>query len=98
MPLAPGSCGPADTIRTLPWHRNAEEPLSDAGSWAEIPGQHLRGLSLEDASPPWSADAARPDVAISGDAPRTLSHLGTERIEGQCAALLKVTQEIPVDL
>ena len=27
-----------------------------------------------------------------------LSRLGTERIQGQCAALLKITQEIPVGL
>ena len=34
------------------------------------------------------------NAAIAGDAPGTLSRLGTERIQGQCAALLKITQEI----
>jgi hypothetical protein len=38
------------------------------------------------------------NAAITGDAPGTLSRLGTERIQGQCAALLKITQEIPVSL
>src|SRR5215472_7441076 len=36
------------------------------------------------------------NAAIAGDAPGTLSRLGTERIQGQCAALPKITQEIPV--
>jgi hypothetical protein len=43
-------------------------------------------------------DAARPECGHAGDAPGTLSRLGTERIQGQCAALLKITQEIPVSL
>src|SRR5712692_3912755 len=38
------------------------------------------------------------NAAITGDAPGTLSRLGTERIQGQCAALLKIAQEIPVSL
>ena len=38
------------------------------------------------------------NAVIAGDAPRTLSRLGTERIQGQCAALLKITQEVPVCL
>src|ERR1700756_2920762 len=38
------------------------------------------------------------NAAITGAAPGTLSPLGTERIERQCAALLKITQEIPVRL
>src|ERR1700739_1130462 len=38
------------------------------------------------------------NAAVTGDAPGTLSRLGTERIQGQCAALLKITQEIPVSL
>src|SRR5690242_18387513 len=38
------------------------------------------------------------NMAITGDAPGTLSRLGTERIQGQRAALLKITQEIPVRL
>src|SRR6516225_1101721 len=38
------------------------------------------------------------NAAIAGDAPGTLSRLGTERIQGQCPALLKITQEIPVSL
>src|SRR6202040_3348 len=38
------------------------------------------------------------NAAIAGDAPGTLGRLGTERIQGQCAALLKITQEIPVSL
>src|SRR6202035_5015240 len=38
------------------------------------------------------------NAAIAGDAPGTLSRLGTERIQGQCAALLKITQEVPVCL
>lgn len=38
------------------------------------------------------------NAAIAGDAPGTLSRLGTERVQGQCAALLKITQEIPVGL
>src|SRR5437870_5056043 len=38
------------------------------------------------------------NAAIAGNAPRTLSRLGTERIQGPCAALLKITQEIPVSL
>src|SRR5215470_12050459 len=38
------------------------------------------------------------NAAIAGDAPGALSRLGAERIQGQCAALLKITQEIPVSL
>jgi peptidoglycan/xylan/chitin deacetylase (PgdA/CDA1 family) len=38
------------------------------------------------------------NAAITGDAPGTLSCLGAERIQGQCAALLKIAQEIPVSL
>src|ERR1700739_4024202 len=38
------------------------------------------------------------NAAIAGDAPGTLSRLGAERIQGPCAALLKITQEIPVGL
>src|SRR3982074_2981755 len=38
------------------------------------------------------------NAAITGDAPGTLSRLATQRIQGQCAALLKITQEIPVSL
>src|SRR5207244_9669651 len=38
------------------------------------------------------------NAAITGDAPGTLSRLGTERIQGQRAALLKITQELPVSL
>src|SRR5215472_16621836 len=38
------------------------------------------------------------NAAITGDAPGTLSRLGTERIQGQCAALPEITQEIPVGL
>src|SRR5437773_7335468 len=38
------------------------------------------------------------NAAITGGAPGTLSRLGTERIQGQCAALVKITQEIPVSL
>src|SRR5215213_9318572 len=38
------------------------------------------------------------NAAIAGHAPGALSRLGTERIQGQCAALLKITQEIPVGL
>ncbi len=38
------------------------------------------------------------NAAVTGDAPGPLSRLGTERIQGQCAALLKITQEIPVGL
>ena len=38
------------------------------------------------------------NAAIAGDTPRTLSRLGTDRIQGRCATLLKITQEIPVGL
>src|SRR5215472_14466828 len=38
------------------------------------------------------------NAAIAGHAPGTLSRLSTERIQGHCAALLKITQEIPISL
>src|SRR4051794_40128891 len=38
------------------------------------------------------------NAAITGDAPGALSRLATERIQSQCAALLEITQEIPVGL
>ena len=38
------------------------------------------------------------NAAIAGHTPGTLSRLGTQRIQGQCAALPKITQEIPVSL
>jgi hypothetical protein len=75
-------------------HRNNEDPLSDADLWAKIsrePGIASPSLSLEDTSPPWSADAARPECGHYWRRPGTLSRLGTERIQSQCAALLKIT-------
>src|SRR5438874_13662689 len=38
------------------------------------------------------------NATITGDAPGALSRLGTKRIQGQCAALPKITQEVPVSL
>src|SRR5215469_8175108 len=38
------------------------------------------------------------DAAVAGHAPGALSRLGTDRIQGQRAALFKITQEIPVGL
>src|SRR6266851_7760143 len=57
MPLAPGSCIPADTIRTLPSYRRitattrsrCRVPACGQRS-SERPGQHLSGLNLEDTS------------------------------------------------
>src|SRR6266513_423918 len=38
------------------------------------------------------------NATITGDAPGTLSRLATKRIQRQCAALPKITQEVPVSL
>src|SRR5215472_910444 len=38
------------------------------------------------------------NAAIAGHTPGALSRLGAERIQGQCATLLKIAQEIPVGL
>src|SRR5713226_5132362 len=106
MPLAPGSCAQADTIRTLPSYRRGT-----ATTRSHCVGRRLMGKdhpSARDSIFPaliWKIHLLHgaqtrlvQNAAITGDAPGTLSRLGTERIQGQCAALLKITQEIPVSL
>src|ERR1700726_1212366 len=82
MPLAPGSCAPADTMKD---HPSARDSIFPALVW-KIHLLHGAQTRLVQ------------NAAITGDAPGTLSRLGTERIQGQRAALLKITQEIPVSL
>ena len=65
---------------------------------AESPGQRLPALVWKIHLLHGAQTRLVQNAAITGDAPRTLSRLGTERIQGQCAALLKITQEIPVSL
>ena len=65
---------------------------------AESPGQRLPALVWKIHLLHGAQTRLVQDAAITGDAPGTLSRLGTERIQGQCAALLKITQEIPVRL
>src|SRR5215813_12944057 len=65
---------------------------------AHSPGQRLSALVWKIPLLHGAQTRLVQNAAIAGDAPRTLSRLGTERIQGQCAALLKITQEIPVRL
>src|SRR6266436_9660809 len=65
---------------------------------AESPGQRLPALVWKIHLLHGAQTRLVQNAAITGDAPGTLSRLGTERIQGQCAALLKITQEIPVSL
>src|SRR5260370_32714727 len=64
MRSANGRARIAVTLRSKDTQRNNEDPLSDADLRAKIsrePGTASPSLSLEDTSPPWSADAARPE-------------------------------------
>src|SRR6516164_5356390 len=82
-------------------HRNNEDPSRDAGLGprsAESPGQRLPGLVWKIHLLHGAQTRLVQNAAITGDAPGTLSRPGTECIQGQCAALLKITQEIPVSL
>src|SRR5438309_3269398 len=77
------------------------DPLSDADlrqRSAESPGQRLPALVWKIHLLHGAQTRLVQNAAIAGDTPRTLSRLGTERIQGQCTALLKITQEIPVSL
>jgi len=65
---------------------------------AESPGQRLAALVWQIHLLHGAQTRLVQNAAIAGDPPGTLSRLGTERIQGQCAALLKITQEIPVRL
>src|SRR6266550_2464434 len=55
------------------------------------PGTASPSLNLEDTSPPWSAGAARPECGHCWQRPTDSEPPGTERIQGQCAALVKIT-------
>src|SRR6202035_3392394 len=85
-----------------PTHRNNEDPLSDMPTYgqrsAESPGQRLPALVWKIHLLHGAQTRLVQNAAITGDAPGTLSRLGTERIQGQRAALLKITPEIPVSL
>jgi hypothetical protein len=80
---------------------NDDEPLCRGGLRAKIsqePGQRLPGLIWKIPLLHGTQTRLVQNAAITGDTPGTLSRLGTERIQRQCAALLKITQEIPVGL
>src|SRR6267378_5968522 len=69
-----------------------------SGTARESPGQRLPALVWKVHLLHGAQTRLVQNAAVTGDAPRTLSRLGTERIQGQRAALLKITQEIPVSL
>src|SRR5205814_6714291 len=71
---------------------------SRPGRSAESPGQRLPASVWKIHLLHGAQTRLVQNAAITGDAPGTLSRLGTERIQGQCTALLKITQEIPVGL
>jgi hypothetical protein len=73
-------------------------PRAAMPSWTVPPGQRLPALVWKIHLLHGAQARLIQNAAITGDAPRTLSRLRTERIQGQCAALLKITQEIPVSL
>src|SRR5882672_6813210 len=58
---------------------------------AESPGQRLPALVWKIHLLHGAQTRLVQNAAITGDAPGTLSRLGTEHIQGQCAALLKIT-------
>ena len=75
--------------------------VSDAGLRAKIsqePAQRLPALVWKIHLLHGAQTLLVQNAAIAGDAPGTLSRLSAERIQRQGAALLKITQEIPVGL
>src|SRR3954464_494334 len=79
---------------------SASRTTGEASSWnpSEIPRQRLPALVWKIHLLHGAQTRLVQNAAITGDAPGTLSRLGTERTQGQCAALLKIAQEIPVGL
>src|SRR5215469_4214780 len=73
-------------------------PLSQPGRSTESPEQRLPALVWKILLLHGAQTRLVQNAAIAGHTPGTLSCLGTERIQGQCAAPLKITQEIPVSL
>src|SRR6266478_5544275 len=72
-PRTPCHPEPARPPSPLTHHRDNEDPLSDADLRAKIsrePGTASPSLSLEDTSPPWSADVARPECGHYWRRPR----------------------------
>src|SRR5437899_3953404 len=62
------------------------------------PGSASPSLSLEDTSPPWSADAARPECGHYWRRPRDSEPPGHEAHRGPVCRVAEITQEIPVGL